>query len=63
MNKKELRNIAKKIAQAEKILQDESADKAVKEKAKETIFLLCGKATNLTDMCELDELVQDILNS
>ena len=63
MNQKELRNIAKKIAAAEKVIQDESADKVAKKNAEETIFLLSGKVTSLADMCELDELVQDMLNS
>lgn len=63
MNKKELRNLAKKIAKAERVLQDKSADEAAKQQAREEIFFWSGRVTSLDDICELDELIQDILNS
>jgi hypothetical protein len=61
MKKKELMNIAKKIAAAERILS-ESADPAEKRKAEQEILTLSRKVTNLADICLLDEIVQDILS-
>lgn len=61
MKKKELKNLAKKIAAAEQTLST-SADPAEKRKAEEEILILSGKVTNLTDMCLLDDMVQDILS-
>ena len=61
MKKKELINIAKKIAAAETILST-SADQAERDKAKQDILILSSKVTNLTDMCMLDDMVQDILS-
>lgn len=61
MKKKELKNLAKKIAAAERILST-SADPAEKKKAEEDILILSGKVTNLADMCLLDDMVQDILS-
>lgn len=61
MKKKELMNIAKKIAAAETILST-SADQAKRDKAKQDILILSSKVTNLTDMCMLDDMVQDILS-
>ena len=62
MNKKELKNIAKKIAAAELILS-QSEDKEEKCKAEDTIFKLSGKVTSLTDIAIIDEMVQDILSN
>ena len=56
MNKKELKNIAKKIAEAENILKS-SADAETRKKAEDAILTLSGKVTNLADMCVLDDLV------
>lgn len=61
MKKKELMNIAKKIAAAETVLST-SADQAEHDKAKQDILILSSKVTNLTDMCMLDDMVQDILS-
>lgn len=61
MKKKELMNLAKKIAAAEKILS-ESADAETKRKAEQEILTLSGKVTNFTDMCLLDDMIQDILS-
>ena len=61
MKKKELKNLAKKIADAEYIIQNSDDAKAV-AKAQDTIFELSGKAMSLEDMMIIDELVQDILN-
>lgn len=61
MKKKELMNIAKKIAAAETILSI-SADPAERDKAKQDILILSSKVTNFTDMCMLDDMIQDILS-
>lgn len=61
MNKKELKNIAKKIAKAELVL-DQSVDPDERRKAEQEIFSLSGKVTSLADMSQIDEMVQDILS-
>ena len=60
MKKKELKNLAKKIAKAELILQ-QSSDPQEIAKAREEIFQLCGSVHNLEDMTIIDEMVLDIL--
>ena len=61
MKKKELKNLAKKIAEAEYIIQNSDDTKAV-AKAQDQILKLSGKAMSLEDMTIIDELVQDLLN-
>ena len=61
MKKKELKNLAKKIADAEYIIQNSDDAKAV-AKAQDMILELSGKAMSLEDMMIIDELVQEILN-
>ena len=61
MKKKELKNLAKKIAEAEYIIQNSDDSKAV-AKAQNIIIELSGKAMSLEDMMIIDELVQDILS-
>ena len=61
MKKKELKNLAKKIADAEYIIQNSDDDKAV-AKAQDAILELSGKVSSVEDMLALDELVQEILN-
>ena len=61
MKKKELKNLAKKIAEAEYIIQNSDDSKAV-AKAQNVIIELSGKAMSLEDMMIIDELVQDILS-
>ena len=60
MKKKELKSLAKRIADAEYIIQT-SSDKKEVNKAKNTIMELANHAIDLEDMIILDELVQDIL--
>lgn len=60
MKKKEMRNIAKKIAESELIIAN-SSDKNEIQKAKGTILALSNRITNLNDMLELDVLVQELL--
>lgn len=60
MKKKELKNLAKKIADAEFIIQN-STDKKEVTKAQQDIMELSGKVNSVEDMLALDELVQEIL--
>lgn len=60
MKTKELKNLAKKIASAEYLIQT-SSDSKIISKAEAEILELSGKATSIEDMLKLDELVQDIL--
>ena len=62
MKKKELKTLAKKIADAEHIVQT-SSDKKEINKAKKTIMEISSNyAINLEDMLILDEMVQDLLS-
>ena len=61
MKKKELKILAKRIADAEFIIQT-SADKKEINKAKNSIMELSNHAIDLEDMIILDEMVQDILS-
>jgi len=61
MKKKELKTLAKRIADAEFIIQT-SADKKEINKAKNSIMELSNHAIDLEDMIILDEMVQDILS-
>lgn len=61
MKKKELKALAKKIAEAEYIIQT-SDDKKKIAKAQGEILELSGKVTSLEDMVLIDELVQDIFS-
>ena len=60
MKKKELKSLAKRIADAEYIIQTNSDKKEI-NKAKNTIMELANHAIDLEDMVILDEMVQDIL--
>lgn len=60
MKKKELKNIAQKIAEAEKIIQNNDSPESIKE-AKNLIFSLSNKIESLSDMELIDDMVQDIL--
>ena len=61
MKKKELKSLAKRIADAEFIIQT-SSDKKEINNAKNTIMELANHAIDLEDMVILDEMVQDILS-
>lgn len=58
MNKKEIKNLAKRIADAEYIIQN-SLDKEEVKKAKSTIMELSKRITSLEDMMILDEMIQE----
>ena len=60
MKKKELKNLAKKIADAEYIIQTSNDNKAI-AKAQDSIMELSGKVNSVEDMVALDELVQELL--
>ena len=61
MKKKELKSLARRIADAEHVIQT-SSDKKEINKAKNTIMELANHAIDLEDMVILDEMVQDILS-
>ena len=61
MKKKELKTLAKRIADAEFIIQT-NTDKKEINKAKNLIMELSNHAIDLEDMIILDEMVQDILS-
>lgn len=61
MKKKELKSLAKRIADAEFIIQT-SNDKQEINNAKKTIMELSSHAIGLEDMIVLDEMIQDILS-
>ena len=61
MKKKELKSIAKRIADAEYIIQTSDDKKAI-AKAQETILELSGKAVSMEDVMAIDEFVQEILS-
>lgn len=60
MKKKELKNLAVKIAAAEEMLQN-SKDQNVIHEAQEEIFKLSSKVHDIEDMMLLDEMIQEIL--
>ena len=60
MKKKELKNLAKKIANCEYIIQN-SNDEAVKTIAKEEIMRLSNQVHDFSDIDTIDELVQEML--
>lgn len=62
MKRKELQKLARRIAEAEKIIRLNS-DKAEVEKAKETILSITHNyAIGFEDLMLIDEAVQDILS-
>lgn len=61
MKKKELKNLARKIAEAEKIIQKNDDLEALK-KAQEEVIRIANSLTSLEDMMILDELIQEFLN-
>ena len=60
MKKKELKNLAAKIAKCEKIIQTSDDKKAVK-RAEDEIMQLSSCVDRLEDMTAIDELVMEIL--
>lgn len=62
MKRKELKNLAKKIAKYELIIQKNENPEEV-EKAQMEIMALSGCVSRFEDIILIDELVQDILSS
>lgn len=60
MKRKELKNLAKKIAKAEMIMQN-SSDAAEIGRAQQEIMDLSSKVSNIEEMIELDDLIQEII--
>lgn len=60
MKKKEIQQLAKKIALCEQVLKN-NPDSKTKQELELEIMKLCSKVKNLEDMEALDEAVQDIL--
>ena len=61
MKKKELKSLAKRIAEAEFTIQTSSDKKEINE-AKNKIVELSNHAIDLDDIMVLDEMVQEILS-
>ena len=61
MKRKELKNIAKKVAQCEYVLQT-SDDQYAREQARDEIMKLSNGIHSFEDLDLLDEMVQDLLS-
>ena len=62
MKRKELKNLAKKIAKLEMTIQNSSDSNEIR-KAQDAMLELSGQVNNFTDMMELDELVQEYMET
>ena len=60
MKKKELKNLAEKIAKCEYVIEN-SEDDTTKQAAQVEIMRLTSKVHDFQDLDQLDELIQDIL--
>ena len=60
MKKKELKNLARKITDAELIIQTSNDEVAIKN-AENEIIKLSGSVSSVLDMMALDEMVQKFL--
>ncbi len=60
MKKKELKNLATKIAKYERIVQTSDDKKAVRQ-AEEEIMKLSSSVESMEDMIAVDELVMELL--
>lgn len=60
MKKKELKELATKIAKCEYIIQT-SSDKKKVMRAQDEVMTLCGRVESLEDITVIDEIAQDIL--
>lgn len=60
MNRKELRELARKIAKQEKKLEKATTDEERKQ-AEQAIMELTGCVNNLDDVSRLDEMILDLL--
>ena len=62
MKKKELKNLAEKIAKQEHIIQTSDDDDAI-QAAQNEIMRLTSRVRDFQDLDLIDEMIQDILNS
>ena len=60
MKRKELKNLASKMAKCEMVIQSSTDPKAVKE-AQEEVMRLSKCVDSIDDIIILDEMIQDIL--
>ena len=60
MKQKEIKNLAKKIAQQEMILQEATSTEE-KQRAEQEIIRLSACVKTVDDMVALDEAIQDLL--
>lgn len=60
MKRKELKNLAQKIAKVERVIQS-TDDLAARKRAELEIMELSSHVDDIEDMVIIDELVQDIL--
>lgn len=58
MNRKQLKNLAKEIANAEVIIQNSNNSKEISE-AKSKIYKLSASIQTLEDMLYVDEIIQE----
>lgn len=63
MNKKDMKKLAKQIAQLEHKLQTEDLTEIEQDETEAQIETLCMKVTTFQDMDELDEMIQDFLKN
>lgn len=63
MNKKDMKKLAKQIAQLEHKLQTEDLTETEQDETEAQIETLCMKVTTFQDMDELDEMIQDFLKN
>ena len=61
MKKKEIKNLANKIAKYEKIIQTSDDKEAIKQ-AEEEIMKVSSSVKSLEDMMAIDEMVLELLN-
>ena len=61
MKRKELKNLAEKIAKCEYVIQNSNDDTAI-QAAQEEIMRLSSRVHDFQDIDAIDEMVQDILN-
>ena len=61
MKKKELKNLAEKIAKCEYVIQN-SDDSTAVQAAQEEIMRLSSRVHDFQDIDTIDEMVQDLLN-
>lgn len=61
MKKKELKQLASKIAKQERIIQDPNSTNEQKKRAESEILTLSSHVETLEDITIIDELIQDIL--